>query len=93
MRRGMAGARSSDRAPIAVTQRGEADVKAAMRAQGSRDRPNVLRRCQSGDRGVGCGSVLTPEASQQDPSATTETMSVWAVAWQQWQRLPFVRVR
>src|SRR6266480_631039 len=38
----------------------------------------------------GCGSVLTPEASQQDPLATTETMSVWAVAWQQWQRLPFV---
>ena len=57
MRRGMAGAGSSDRAPIAVTQRGEADVKAAMRAQGSRDRPNVLRRCQSRDRGVGWASV------------------------------------
>ena len=28
-----------------------------MRAQGSRDRPNVLRRCQSGDRGVGWASV------------------------------------
>jgi len=40
-----------------VTQRGEADVKAAMRAQGSRDRSNLLRRCQSGDRGVGCASV------------------------------------
>jgi hypothetical protein len=57
MRRGMAGRGSSDPAPIAVTQRGEADVKAAMRAQGSRDRPNVLRRCQSGDKGVGCASV------------------------------------
>jgi hypothetical protein len=44
-----------------VTQRGEADVKAAMRAQGSRDRSNLLRRCQSGDRGVGCASVLSPE--------------------------------
>ena len=40
MRRGMAGAGSSDRAPIAVTQGGEADVKAAMRAPGSRDRSN-----------------------------------------------------
>ena len=49
MRRGMAGRGSSDRAPIAVTQRGEADAKAAMRAPGSRD-----RSCQSGDRGVGC---------------------------------------
>ena len=58
MRRGMAGRGSSDRAPIAVTQRGEADVKAAMRAQGSRDRSNLLRRCQSGDRGVGCASVF-----------------------------------
>src|SRR3954447_12194488 len=28
-----------------------------MRAQGSRDRPNVLRRCQSGDGGVGWVSV------------------------------------
>ena len=59
MRRWMAGRGSSDRAPIAVTQRGEADVKAAMRAQGSRDRPNLLRRCQSGDRGVGWASVLS----------------------------------
>ena len=57
MRRGMAGAGSSDRAPIAVTQRGEANVKTAMRAQGSRNRPNLLRRYQSGDRGVGCASV------------------------------------
>ena len=32
MRRGMA-----NRTPIAVAQRDEADVKAAMRAQGSRD--------------------------------------------------------
>ena len=39
MRRGMA-----NRTPIAVTQRDEADVKAAMRAQGSRDRSNLLRR-------------------------------------------------
>ena len=30
MRRAMAGRGSSDRAPIAVAQRGEADVKAAM---------------------------------------------------------------
>jgi hypothetical protein len=57
MRRGMAGRRSSDRAPIALTQRGEADVQAAMRAQGSRDRSNLFRRCQSGDRGVGWASV------------------------------------
>ena len=57
MPRGMAGRGSSDPAPIAVTQRGEADVKAAMRAQGSRDRSNLLRRCQSDDRGVGCASV------------------------------------
>jgi len=28
-----------------------------MRAQGSRDRSNLLRRCQSGDRGVGWASV------------------------------------
>ena len=60
MRRGMAGRGSSDRAPIAVTQRGEADVKAAMRAQGSRDRSNLLRRYQSGDRGVGWASVFSP---------------------------------
>ena len=52
MRRGMA-----NRTPIAVTQRDEADVKAAMRAQGSRDRSNLLTRCQSGDRGVGWASV------------------------------------
>jgi hypothetical protein len=39
MRRGTAGPGSSDQAPIAVTQRGEADVKAAMRAQGSRVGP------------------------------------------------------
>ena len=62
MRRGMAGAGILDRAPIASTQRGRADVKAAMRAQGSRDRSNLLRRCQSGGRGVGCASVLAPEA-------------------------------
>ena len=65
MRRGTAGRGSSDRAPIAVTQRGEADVKAAMRAQGSRDRPNVLRLCQSGDRGVGWASV---QECHQKPS-------------------------
>ena len=47
----------ANRTPIAVTQRDEADVKAAMRAQGSRDRSNLLRRCQSGDRGVGCASA------------------------------------
>jgi len=57
MRRGMARAGSSNRAPIAVTQRGEANVKTAMRAQGSRNRPNLLRRCQSGDTGVGWASV------------------------------------
>ena len=45
-----------------MTQRGEADVKAAMRAQGSRDRSNLLRRCQSGDRGLAWASVLSPEA-------------------------------
>ena len=38
MRRGMARAGSSNRAPTAVTQRGEANVKTAMRAQGSRNR-------------------------------------------------------
>ena len=55
----------SDRAPIAVTQRGEADVKAAMRAQGSRDRSNLLRRCQSGDRGGGLGErPLRPETKE-----------------------------
>jgi hypothetical protein len=57
MRRGMARAGSSKRAPTAVTQRGEANVRTAMRAQGSRNRPNLLRRYQSGDRGVGCASV------------------------------------
>jgi hypothetical protein len=36
MRRGMAGAGPSDRAPIAVTQRGKVDVKAAT--------SNALRR-------------------------------------------------
>ena len=61
MRRGMAGGHPLT-GPIAVTQRGEADVKAAMRAQGSRDRPNLLRRCQSGDRGVRWASV--PECHQ-----------------------------
>jgi hypothetical protein len=40
--------------PIAVTQRGDADVKVAMRAQGSRDRPKVLRRCnQASEAWVG----------------------------------------
>ena len=35
-----------------------------MRAQGSSDRPNLLRRCQSGDRGVGLVAVsLCPRAS------------------------------
>jgi len=52
MRRGMAGAGSSDRAPIAVTPRGEADVEAATRAQGSRDRSNLPRRRQSDHRSV-----------------------------------------
>jgi len=33
-----------------------------MRAQGSRDRSNLLRRCQSGDGGVGCASVLSPDS-------------------------------
>lgn len=57
MRRGMTGPGSSDRAPIGVTQRGEADVKAGMCARGSRYRPEILGRCQSGDRGVGWASV------------------------------------
>jgi hypothetical protein len=52
-----------------VTQRGEADVKAAMRAQGSRDRSNLLRRCQSGDRGVGCASV--PKDTSSGNKGTT----------------------
>ena len=75
MRRGMAGRGSSDRAPIAVTQRGEADVKAAMRAQGSRDRPNLLKRCQSGDRGVGSASGLTPGAERAEFQAETRSVS------------------
>jgi hypothetical protein len=77
MRRGMAGRGSSDRAPIAVTQRGEADVKAAMRAQGSRDRPNVLRLCQSGDRGVGWASAR--ECHPTEPTAPTDRLAVRGV--------------
>jgi hypothetical protein len=57
MPRGWRARGSSDRAPIAVTQRREADVKAAMRTQDSRDRSIPLGRCQSGERGVGCASV------------------------------------
>ena len=57
---GMAGAGTSDRAPIAVTQRGEADVKAAMRAQGPRDRSNHSGAASQATEawvGPACGNV------------------------------------
>jgi hypothetical protein len=51
MRRGMAGEGSSDRAPIAVTQRGEADAKATT--------SNALRQPQRSEpEGRVCSGVL-----------------------------------
>src|SRR5207253_7050316 len=71
MRRGMAGAGSSDRAPIAVTQRGEADVKAAIARAGltRSPKPTQALPIRRQRRGLGQCFGMTPEiAAPRSPA-------------------------
>jgi hypothetical protein len=66
MRRGMAWLGSSDRAPIAVTQRAEAGCQAAMRAGLARSlKPTQALPIRRQRRGLGQCCGLTPDKKGQ----------------------------